>query len=296
MSKQRHSELTTLSKRTPLASAVLLTWNALDNDRFHDFIQTAKSQPYVFSFGIANSSQDNSDLVHTLDKIDLNSAPYYLVVGTGIYWANVNGVSVARQCFERAVILSPNDPYAWTRLSSCLIDEADVFRQGRVWRDIPQNEVKTVEDYYAKSVDAAQRAVALSPNNEITLTALSKAAAFYGDEDISKGSLKKALTLNPDYYEAICWNIQLTQSKWFGSDDELIAYVKSLRKRKAVYTAHLIEIYNALYVVATSSNKAKVMLKQNEADIKAYVASPDNNIDLIMSILDSSITPSTPSE
>jgi hypothetical protein len=136
----------------------------------------------------------------------------------------------------------------------------------------------------------------LAPENVDALNELATSCTFGGLESEARLSLIRAFYLDPQNRASATWALQMYQPKWDGSVEELIDVVHFLQKNPYVYHKMMVKIYEALDAVKDESNEAADLRTKTLADIRAYIASPDDDVVLMKDVLEHWINPKNKEE
>jgi tetratricopeptide (TPR) repeat protein len=297
LNDERKSLLVDLSKKNPLASVVLFKECDRDSDLAARFTEHVKNQPYLLGCALASQNYNEPEAGKTVAEMTgAGCKAYALIEGAGLNCTYRKDAVGARKFCERGVEVAPRDSGAWRALGRAIMGESQSIRHARTWDAISEKEGAEIEAYYPKAIGAARRAVELAPENVDALNELATSCTFGGLESEARLSLIRAFYLDPQNRASATWALQMYQPKWDGSVEELIDVVHFLQKNPYVYHKMMVKIYEALDAVKDESNEAADLRTKTLADIRAYIASPDDDVVLMKDVLEHWINPKNKEE
>lgn len=127
-----------------------------------------------------------------------------------------------RTARESAVRVAPNNAWAWMKLGDVISTEAESIRRSRIYGDMSPQEAQSVGKLYPHWEACDIRSVELSPDNPYAWASLAGSATFNGDVADADLAFWRSVQLDSKQFQTYWWGLQMYQSKWGGSPNQLI--------------------------------------------------------------------------
>lgn len=137
------------------------------------------------------------------------------------YQCAVGQPDLARPAAEALVRCNTADPNTWLALARVLSEQADSIRNGRFAGDVTAQEMERISKFYEEAVIVSLKAAQPNPHSSPVMANLAVAATFAGIPDLADRALQRSLEVNPKYYQAVAWGLEMYQPKWYDDPAKL---------------------------------------------------------------------------